>query len=219
MGASRATLYDLESMPIEDASVPWPEDHSPYVPVARITIPPQVAWSEAKPATIDDRLAFNPRHGPTAHRPIGSIMRARKMAYRQSAQARAQRNARSLSRRRLSTYLVRSEAARRQTQGRHLALEQGQEDALERRPYHALDALGDGDFLSHGWRHPLAIARCISANNARLGARASRGHSDHRHVRNCRRTWTSDTFVSVVGRSDARPIRSLRFPREHQARV
>jgi hypothetical protein len=83
---------DLESMPIEDASVPWPEDHSPYVPVARITIPPQVAWSDAKSATIDDRLAFNPWHGLTAHRPIGSIMRARKMAYRQSAQARAQRN-------------------------------------------------------------------------------------------------------------------------------
>jgi hypothetical protein len=83
---------DLEPMPIEDASVPWPEDQSPYVPVARITIPPQVAWSEAKSATIDDRLAFNPLHGLTAHRPIGSIMRARKMAYRQLAQARAQRN-------------------------------------------------------------------------------------------------------------------------------
>jgi hypothetical protein len=79
-------------MPIEDASVPWPEDHSPYVPVGRITIPPQVAWSEAGSATIDDRLAFDPWQGLTARRPIGSIMRARKMAYRQSAQARAQRN-------------------------------------------------------------------------------------------------------------------------------
>jgi hypothetical protein len=83
---------DLAIMPIEDASVPWPEDHSPYVPVARIIIPPQMAWSEARSATIDDRLAFNPWQGLSAHRPIGSIMRARKMAYRQSAQARAQRN-------------------------------------------------------------------------------------------------------------------------------
>jgi hypothetical protein len=82
---------DLEAMPIEDASVPWPEERSPYLPVARISVPPQVAWSEAKSATIDDRLAFNPWHGLSAHRPIGSIMRARKMAYRQSAQARAQR--------------------------------------------------------------------------------------------------------------------------------
>jgi hypothetical protein len=83
---------DLEAMPIEDASVPWPEDRSPYLPVARITVPSQVAWSEARSATIDDRLAFNPWHGLSAHRPIGSIMRARKMAYQQSAQARAQRN-------------------------------------------------------------------------------------------------------------------------------
>jgi hypothetical protein len=83
---------DLEAMPIEDASVPWPEDRSPYLAVARISVPRQVAWSEAKSATLDDRLAFNPWHGLSAHRPIGSIMRARKMAYRRSALARAQRN-------------------------------------------------------------------------------------------------------------------------------
>jgi hypothetical protein len=83
---------DLEAMPIEDASVPWPENRSPYLAVARICVPTQVAWSEARSATIDDRLAFNPWHGLSAHRPIGSIMRARKMAYRQSAEARAQRN-------------------------------------------------------------------------------------------------------------------------------
>jgi hypothetical protein len=83
---------DLKAMPIKDASVRWPEERSPYVPVARITAPSQVAWSEAKSAIVDDRLAFNPWHGLTAHRPIGSIMRARKMAYRQSALARAQRN-------------------------------------------------------------------------------------------------------------------------------
>jgi hypothetical protein len=82
---------DLEAMPIEDASVPWPENRSPYLAVARISVPPQVAWSEAKSATIDDRLAFNPWHGLDAHRPIGSIRRARKMAYPQSAEARAQR--------------------------------------------------------------------------------------------------------------------------------
>jgi hypothetical protein len=46
------------------------------VPVARITAPSQVAWSEARSAIIDDRLAFNPWHGLSAHPPIGSIMRA-----------------------------------------------------------------------------------------------------------------------------------------------
>lgn len=67
---------DLEAMPVEDASVEWPEDRSPYVAVARITVPPQDAWTEAKSAAVDDGLAFSPWHGLAAHRPIGSIMRA-----------------------------------------------------------------------------------------------------------------------------------------------
>jgi hypothetical protein len=67
---------DLKAMPIEDASVRWPEERSPYVPVARIAAPSQVAWSEARSAIVDDWLAFNPLHGLTAHRPIRSIMRA-----------------------------------------------------------------------------------------------------------------------------------------------
>lgn len=34
---------NLDAMPVEDASVAWPEDQSPYVPVARIVVPPQDA--------------------------------------------------------------------------------------------------------------------------------------------------------------------------------
>jgi hypothetical protein len=68
---------DLKAMPVEDASVRWPEERSPYVPVARITALSQVAWGEARSAIVDDWLAFNPLHRLTAHRPIGSIMRAR----------------------------------------------------------------------------------------------------------------------------------------------
>ena len=30
---------DLKTMPIEDASIVWPEDQSPYVPVARLRVP------------------------------------------------------------------------------------------------------------------------------------------------------------------------------------
>ncbi|MBV9748664.1 MAG: hypothetical protein JO157_07610 [Acetobacteraceae bacterium] len=85
---------DLEAMPIEDASVPWPEDKSPYVAVARISVPPQEAWSEARSAAVDDGLAFSPWHGLAAHRPIGSIMRARKDAYARSARFRAEKNGR-----------------------------------------------------------------------------------------------------------------------------
>ena len=83
---------DLDSMPIEDASVVWPEDRSPYVAVARIVAPSQPAWSDTRSAVVDDGLAFSPWHGLAAHRPIGSIMRARKLAYEKSAQFRSQRN-------------------------------------------------------------------------------------------------------------------------------
>ncbi len=83
---------DLDAMPIEDASVAWPEDQSPYVAVARISVPPQAAWSEARSAAVDDGLAFSPWHGLAAHRPIGSIMRARRTAYPRSVQFRGERN-------------------------------------------------------------------------------------------------------------------------------
>jgi hypothetical protein len=87
---------DLESMPIEDASVVWPEDESPYVAVARIAVDPQQAWSEARSTAVDDGLAFSPWHGLAAHRPLGSIMRARKPAYAMSSQFRASHNQHSV---------------------------------------------------------------------------------------------------------------------------
>jgi hypothetical protein len=65
---------------------------SPYVPVARISAPPQEAWSQTKSTAMDDGLFFSPWHGLAAHRPLGSIMRARKMAYSRSAQFRSERN-------------------------------------------------------------------------------------------------------------------------------
>jgi Catalase len=88
---------DLKTMPVEDASVPWPQDLSPYVAVARITAQPQLAWSEARSAAVDDGMSFSPWHGVTAHRPIGSVMRIRKMAYELSAKFRAEHNGRKIS--------------------------------------------------------------------------------------------------------------------------
>ncbi|WP_232629345.1 catalase family protein [Methylobacterium sp. Leaf118] len=83
---------DAETMPVEDASVPWPEDESPYIAVARLTVPRQDAWSADKVRRIDDGLAFNPWHGLAAHRPLGAIMRARRATYPASADFRAERN-------------------------------------------------------------------------------------------------------------------------------
>lgn len=83
---------DLEKMPVEDASVQWPEEESPYVTVARIVAKPQSAWNAGKSAAIDDGLAFSPWHGLAAHRPLGSVMRARKQAYEMSKRFRAEHN-------------------------------------------------------------------------------------------------------------------------------
>ncbi len=82
----------LDTMPIEDASVVWPEAKSPYVPVARITVRRQEGWNAAKHDAIDDHMAFSPWHGLLAHQPLGSIMRVRKAAYEASKAYRATAN-------------------------------------------------------------------------------------------------------------------------------
>ena len=83
---------DLETMPIEDASVVWPETLSPYVAVARITAAPQAGWSLDLSRAVDDGMSFSPWHGIQAHRPLGSIMRVRKAAYEMSSKFRAEHN-------------------------------------------------------------------------------------------------------------------------------
>ena len=83
---------DTDAMPIEDASVPWPEDRSPYLAVARIRVPMQPAWSEERAVQADDGLSFSPWQGIVDHQPLGSINRARKDAYAMSAAFRGSRN-------------------------------------------------------------------------------------------------------------------------------
>ncbi len=82
---------DLRSMPIEDASAKWPEDRSPYVAVARITVPAQDSWDDRKVDAIDEGITFSPWRGLLAHQPLGSIMRARRRAYESSAAFRRER--------------------------------------------------------------------------------------------------------------------------------
>jgi hypothetical protein len=83
---------DLERMPIEDASVEWPEELSPYVTVARLRAGPQPAYSEERARRIDEGMQFNPWHALAAHRPLGSVMRVRKAVYAMSKRFRAERN-------------------------------------------------------------------------------------------------------------------------------
>lgn len=78
---------DPETMPIEDASVEWPEEQSPFLTVARIQIPRQEFRTEAAMASCET-LAFNPWNAHRAHRPLGGINRVRKMIYTNAAQLR-----------------------------------------------------------------------------------------------------------------------------------
>lgn len=83
---------DLTTMPVEDAVVEWPEDQSPYRTVARLTLPAQDAYTEARRRYFDERLAFNPWHALAAHRPLGSVNRARLQPYEAAQDARQREN-------------------------------------------------------------------------------------------------------------------------------
>ena len=83
---------DLKAMPIEDASKVWPEELSPYVTVGRVRVDPQTAWSQERSAAVDDSMSFSPWHGLAAHRPLGSVMRVRKVVYETAAKFRAERD-------------------------------------------------------------------------------------------------------------------------------
>jgi hypothetical protein len=79
-------------MPIEDAAAVWDEAKSPFVSVARLTAPAQRSWDGQASEDENDALGFRPWNALTTHRPLGSIMRMRKLAYRQSQDFRSQRN-------------------------------------------------------------------------------------------------------------------------------
>ena len=78
----KAQLWvNAERQPIEDASVDWPVALSPYHTVATLRIPAQDAASAARRHYFDEVLTFRPAHSLAAHRPLGSIMRARLRVY------------------------------------------------------------------------------------------------------------------------------------------
>lgn len=83
---------DLDDMPVEDPSVEWDTEASPYVTVARLVAEPQEAWNGAIERYVNDHLFFSPWRGLAAHQPLGDVMRARKPAYEHSARFRAEKN-------------------------------------------------------------------------------------------------------------------------------
>lgn len=80
-------FVDERRTPIEDASVNWT---SPYTTVARLTLPKQDGDSTKGQAFAKQAEAaiFDPWQALADHRPLGDVMRARKIVYFESQKAR-----------------------------------------------------------------------------------------------------------------------------------
>ena len=77
---------DLDAMPVNDATVEWPEKLSPFVTVARVRLPRQDI-SGTENFEKGDTLAFNQWRVTSDHRPLGEIMDVRRI-YSASAKVR-----------------------------------------------------------------------------------------------------------------------------------
>ncbi|MBD0373700.1 MAG: hypothetical protein ICV60_22905 [Pyrinomonadaceae bacterium] len=76
--------------PIEDTSVRWEPENSPFLKVAQLRIP---SCNLNNPQTRElsnkiNQLSFSPWHTTEEHRPLGNVMRARKIAYQVSSELR-----------------------------------------------------------------------------------------------------------------------------------
>ena len=81
---------DPRKTPIEDASVEWREQDSPYRRVAGIRLPAQ-RIDDAADAPSCEGLSFNPWHARPDHRPLGDFNRARREIYMAMAAFRSER--------------------------------------------------------------------------------------------------------------------------------
>lgn len=74
---------DPEHTPIEDAVVVWEPEVAPFVKVGELEISARDLASSAGKAeeAFGDRLLWNSWHAPEAHRPLGGLQRARRIAY------------------------------------------------------------------------------------------------------------------------------------------
>jgi hypothetical protein len=78
-------------MPIEDATVKWPEQLSPYLPVARLRLLAEKFTSDEQ-LGFADVLRYNPWHSLPEHKPLGNSNRARRQMYWELARLRQAMN-------------------------------------------------------------------------------------------------------------------------------
>ncbi len=83
---------DLAKQPVEDSTVEWKEDEAPFQTVATLRAPAQDSWDAGLVRKVDEQTRFAVWTGLAAHQPLGNINRARKEAYRHSADYRAEFN-------------------------------------------------------------------------------------------------------------------------------
>jgi hypothetical protein len=82
---------DPHLMPIENASVRWPEKLSPFIPAATVRIPRQRIDTPTHTA-FAKVLSLNPWHCLPEHRPLGNQNRARRQMYYQLSHLRQDSN-------------------------------------------------------------------------------------------------------------------------------
>ncbi len=83
----RAQFFVDEAVtPIEDASVVWPEDRSPWQELGVLRLRQQDVLSPrgSEVEALIESLSFDPWHAVQELRPLGAVMRARAAAYRES---------------------------------------------------------------------------------------------------------------------------------------
>lgn len=85
---------DPYRMPVEDATVVWPERLAPFVPVATLRLPVQ-RFDTPEQLALADVFSFNPWHALPAHRPLGNQNRARREIYLALSRLRQSMNGRT----------------------------------------------------------------------------------------------------------------------------
>jgi hypothetical protein len=83
-------FVDESITPIEDPTIAWPEAEAPFVTVARVVAPPQDPRAPEGLALAQaiEAARFDPWAALAEHRPLGEIMRARKVVYFASQEER-----------------------------------------------------------------------------------------------------------------------------------
>ena len=70
----------MKNMPVENTTIKWQTDDSPFIKVAKITIDSQL-FNTAEQNAFCENLSFTPWHGTKDLEPIGGINRLRKAVY------------------------------------------------------------------------------------------------------------------------------------------